>query len=56
MVTELVFLVDLGLLLLAATVFNYLAKLFDQPPLLAYILAGIAVGPIGLGSLGLSFN
>jgi CPA2 family monovalent cation:H+ antiporter-2 len=46
---------DLGFILLAATLLNMIAKVLNQPPLLAYILAGILIGPIGLGSLGLSF-
>ncbi|PIN84922.1 MAG: hypothetical protein COV47_04935 [Candidatus Diapherotrites archaeon CG11_big_fil_rev_8_21_14_0_20_37_9] len=46
---------DLGLILLAATVFNFVARLLKQPSLLAYIAAGIVIGPIGLGALNLSF-
>jgi len=48
-------LLDLGLILLAATVFNYIARILKQPSLLAYIFAGIVIGPIVLGSLGLEF-
>ncbi|MCR4368310.1 MAG: cation:proton antiporter, partial [archaeon] len=46
---------DLGLILLSATVFNYIARLLKQPSLLAYIAAGIFVGPLVLGNIGLSF-
>src|SRR3989344_4272684 len=45
----------LGLILLAATFMNFAARLLNQPPLLAYIAAGILIGPLGLGSLGLDF-
>ncbi|MEK6957901.1 MAG: cation:proton antiporter [archaeon] len=47
---------DLGEILLAATLFNFLARILKQPPLLAYIVAGIFVGPLGIGSLGMSFQ
>jgi len=46
---------DLGMILLAATAFNYVARILKQPPLLAYIAAGIFIGPLALGSLGLVF-
>ena len=45
----------LGVILLAATLMNFIARLLNQPPLLGYIAAGLLIGPIGLGSLGLSF-
>ncbi len=51
---DLTLLVDLGMILLAATFFSYLAKIFKQPPLLAFIVAGLFLGPFALGSLGLS--
>ncbi len=44
----------LGIILIAATLLNFIAKLLNQPPLLAYIAAGILIGPLGLGSYGLS--
>ncbi|MBN2127360.1 MAG: cation:proton antiporter [Candidatus Diapherotrites archaeon] len=47
---------DLGLILFSATLFNYLARFFKQPNLLAYLLAGIFIGPVVLGSLGLNIN
>ena len=54
-VEGLTLLLDLGIILLAATALNFVARLFNQPSLLAYIAAGIIVGPVGLGSLGLTF-
>ncbi|MFH1586466.1 MAG: cation:proton antiporter, partial [Candidatus Diapherotrites archaeon] len=51
---DLTLMVDLGMILLAATFFSYLAKIFKQPPLLAFIVAGLFLGPFALGSLGLS--
>tara|TARA_Y100000310_G_scaffold345709_1_gene468625 strand:- start:29825 stop:31603 length:1779 start_codon:yes stop_codon:yes gene_type:complete len=48
-------LLDLGMILLAATAFNYVARLLKQPALLAYIAAGIVIGPLGLGALGFEF-
>src|SRR5215470_18832650 len=42
-------LVDIGLALMAATVLAYAARLLRQPLLLAYIGAGLLIGPPGLG-------
>ncbi|MDD5331288.1 MAG: cation:proton antiporter [Candidatus Nanoarchaeia archaeon] len=42
-------LVDLGLIIILATALAYLAKLIKQPLIPAYILAGVILGPIGLG-------
>jgi len=42
-------LVDLGLSIVAATVLAYVARLLKQPILLAYIGAGLLIGPPGLG-------
>lgn len=42
-------LVDIGLALMAATVLAYVARLLRQPLLLAYIGAGLLIGPPGLG-------
>ena len=39
---------DIGLCIVAATALAYLARLLRQPLLLAYIAAGIVIGPIGL--------
>ncbi|HZX20212.1 MAG TPA: cation:proton antiporter [archaeon] len=54
-VEGLALLFDLGLILLAATLFNYIARALNQPALLAYIAAGIFIGPLGLGALGIDF-
>ncbi len=43
-------LLDLGLIVIAATFFNFIFRWLKQPSLLAYIVAGIAIGPIGLGA------
>ncbi|NJM00370.1 MAG: sodium:calcium exchanger [Synechococcaceae cyanobacterium SM2_3_2] len=40
---------DIVLVLAAAATGGFLASLFRQPPLLGYLLAGILVGPTGLG-------
>ena len=40
---------DIGFSILAATVLAYLAHMVKQPMLLAYILAGVVIGPIGFG-------
>lgn len=39
---------DIGLCIVAATVLAYIARLLRQPLLLAYIAAGVLIGPIGL--------
>ncbi len=53
---EFTLLIDLGLIVVAATGFGYIARLLKQPSLLAYIIAGIVIGPIGIGALGYSFQ
>lgn len=47
---EIVLILDLVMILLFATVFNYIARFLKQPPLLAYIVAGLFIGPIILGN------
>jgi len=47
-------LIDLGLIVVAATLFGYIARLLKQPSLLAYIIAGFVVGPIALGAMDFS--
>jgi len=42
-------LVDIGVAILSATVLAYVARLLRQPLLLAYISAGVLIGPPGLG-------
>ncbi len=39
---------DIGLIIVVATAFNYIARALKQPPLLAYILAGVFIGPWGI--------
>src|SRR5262245_49685549 len=45
-------LVDIGVAIVAATVLAYLARLLRQPLLLAYIGAGLLIGPPGFGIIG----
>lgn len=40
---------EIGLVLVLATIGGFIANLFRQPLLLAYILVGILIGPIGFG-------
>src|SRR5262245_1117423 len=40
---------DIGLSIVAATVLAYVARMARQPLLLAYIAAGVLIGPVGLG-------
>ncbi len=42
-------LLDIGLAIIAATVLAYVARLLRQPVLLAYIGAGLLIGPSGFG-------
>lgn len=42
-------LIDIGLSVITATIFAYLAKILKQPLILGYIAAGILIGPVGLG-------
>lgn len=41
-------LVDIGLIILFATILAFISRLFRQPLILAYIVAGVILGPIGL--------
>ena len=41
--------VDLAIILFAATVAGFLAKQTGQPTIIAYILAGVVIGPVVLG-------
>ncbi|OIB59144.1 cation:proton antiporter [Natrialba sp. SSL1] len=43
---------DFALLIVAAAVLSYAARLTGQPTIVAYILTGVVVGPIGLGIVG----
>ncbi|MDQ2049784.1 cation:proton antiporter [Natronolimnohabitans sp. A-GB9] len=40
---------DFALLIVAAAVLSYAARLTKQPTIVAYVLTGVVVGPIGLG-------
>jgi Kef-type K+ transport system membrane component KefB/voltage-gated potassium channel Kch len=42
-------LADIGIAIIAATVLAYVARLLRQPVLLAYIAAGLVIGPPGVG-------
>ena len=42
-------LIDIGLAIVAATAFAYIARFLGQPLLLGYIGAGLVIGPPGLG-------
>lgn len=42
-------LLELGVILVSAAVFGYLAKRFKQPPILGYIAAGVLVGQMVFG-------
>ncbi|MBS3061653.1 MAG: cation:proton antiporter [Candidatus Diapherotrites archaeon] len=48
MVQELTLLYDLGLVLVAGTLFGFIARELKQPLLAGYILAGLAIGPLAL--------
>ncbi|MFH1235170.1 MAG: cation:proton antiporter, partial [Candidatus Diapherotrites archaeon] len=39
---------DIGVIIIAATLLNFIARALKQPPLVAYIIAGILIGPWGL--------
>ncbi len=40
---------DIGLSIVTASFFAYIAKILRQPLILAYIVAGVLIGPVGLG-------
>ncbi len=42
-------LADMAIAILAATLFAYIASIARQPLILAYVLAGLAIGPAGFG-------
>lgn len=52
MVQEFTLLFDLGLVLVAGTVFGFIARELKQPLLVGYILAGLVIGPLGLHLIG----
>jgi Kef-type K+ transport system membrane component KefB len=43
------FLYDLGLVIIISTVLAYFAKALKQPLLIAYVIAGVIIGPFGMG-------
>ncbi len=49
MVSEVALSIDLAIILLAATVAGFIAKQTGQPTIIAYILAGVIIGPVVLG-------
>lgn len=48
LLTEVSLFWDIGLIIAAATVLAYIARFFRQPVVLAYVLAGVLIGPGGL--------
>jgi len=42
-------LLDIGLIILIATLLAYFARILRQPLLVAYVVAGVIIGPMGLG-------
>ncbi|MEA3255357.1 MAG: cation:proton antiporter [Candidatus Altiarchaeota archaeon] len=46
---EMILLRDIGIIIVAATFLGFIAKSLKQPLIPAYVLAGIVVGPFGLG-------
>ncbi|MCU4752808.1 cation:proton antiporter [Halobacteria archaeon AArc-curdl1] len=46
---EIVLATDFAVLIVAATVLSYIARLTKQPTIVAYVLTGLVVGPIGFG-------
>ncbi|MEK6972627.1 MAG: cation:proton antiporter [archaeon] len=53
MVMDFALVFDIGLIIIFAGLFNIIARLLKQPPLLSYIIAGIVLGSIFVGSLKL---
>ncbi len=49
MVSEVTLSIDLAIILLAATIAGFIAKQTGQPTIIAYILAGVVIGPVVLG-------
>lgn len=39
---------EIGLIIILASFFGFLAKLLKQPPIIGYILAGLILGPVGV--------
>jgi CPA2 family monovalent cation:H+ antiporter-2 len=47
---------DIGLIIIIATMLSYAARLLKQPLLLAYVIAGVIIGPFGLAVISNSEN
>src|SRR3989338_6288796 len=56
MAAEFALLLDLGIIAIFATLLAYLSRLIRQPIIIAYIIAGLVIGPIGLGLITNSAN
>ncbi|ELY57590.1 cation:proton antiporter [Natronolimnohabitans innermongolicus] len=54
MVSEIVLTVDFAIILLGATLAGFVAKQTGQPTIIAYILAGVVLGPAALGVVEVS--
>ena len=42
---------DVGLIIFASAVLAYVARFLRQPVIIAYVLAGLIIGPSGLGMI-----
>lgn len=40
---------DIGFIIIFSAILTYFARLLKQPPIVAYVLAGVLIGPVGLG-------
>ncbi|MXV62231.1 potassium transporter Kef [Natronorubrum sp. JWXQ-INN-674] len=54
MISEVALTVDFAIILLGATLAGFIAKQTGQPTIIAYILAGVVLGPAALGLVGAS--
>ena len=46
---ELFLIFEIGIMIIIAGVLGYILKLFKQPLILSYIIAGIILGPLSVG-------
>src|SRR3989344_6643245 len=56
MAAEFALLLDLGIIAIFGTLLAYFSRLIRQPIIVAYIIAGLIIGPIGLGLITDSVN
>ncbi len=56
MAAEFALLLDLGIIAIFATILAYVSRLIRQPIIVAYIIAGLIIGPIGFGLITDSVN